>query len=291
MNDGFQFLLLCGITFLFLLGLFLVAGSEINEKSVEIGQQCELESDECAKSDVVSVESSAKICPLPSSVYGVHDIQYAESMNHTKQLYFHEVQTSQLVQCLRNMSWSKHTSKTDLLDSLTPKYTQPEHEFALVLFHGSSWCPFSQAFEFNYSMLASGINGNGCYVMSVEALEYYSLNSRFGVHGLPTLVLFFKGDEISRFRGQRTLERIISWIQNASGNVIQYRNVLSDDEKQLVKKYYEDRFKMLKSKDVYSNQRVTPRVIFACGIVLIANLYLLIKGVHWIFDKRRQNQT
>lgn len=53
-------------------------------------------------------------------------------------------------------------------------------------------------------------------LLKINTQSYPDLNERFGIRGIPTLIMFFGGNEIANQSGAMGLQDIVSWVRQNS---------------------------------------------------------------------------
>lgn len=84
----------------------------------------------------------------------------------------------------------------------------------VVLFYGGSWCSWSRAFWPVWTATAARFQS--VCMIALDAYEYPSLNTHFGIYGFPTILGFRDGKLLHRYSGDRSLEDFLSWIVNTT---------------------------------------------------------------------------
>lgn len=103
---------------------------------------------------------------------------------------------------------------TELVDLLTRAGAQ-RPAYVAVLFY-ADWCSFSQELHLLYSELASLFPALG--FASIDAYHHSALNSRMGVRGLPTIVVFASGiDPIAHWVGPVHENSLVTFVHTTTG--------------------------------------------------------------------------
>ncbi|XP_077999746.1 thioredoxin domain-containing protein 15-like [Glandiceps talaboti] len=108
----------------------------------------------------------------------------------------------------------KIINNTDLFQLLN-RTNSTEGPCSIVLFY-APWCRFS-------ANVAPHVNALGrayptLHVLAIDAIEFSSLNARFGTVAVPNLLLFHNGKPVARFnQSERTFEHFKAFIKNHTG--------------------------------------------------------------------------
>lgn len=85
---------------------------------------------------------------------------------------------------------------------------------ALVMYY-SPYCEFSVEMAPLYNMI--GRNYPDLAVLSVDAQESMSMSARYGIVGIPTVLLFYSGRAVAKFNRSRTVEDFALFIKDHTG--------------------------------------------------------------------------
>jgi len=108
------------------------------------------------------------------------------------------------------------------------------HSPFLVEFY-APWCGHCKSLEPEYEKAATALKAQGISIGKVDATQEEELASKSGVQGFPTLKVFKNGVYIQDYKGPRTAEGIISFLEGKKGSPV--TTVTSSDEvKQLLAK-------------------------------------------------------
>lgn len=99
---------------------------------------------------------------------------------------------------------AKHTFEVTTANFQT---TVLESALPVLVDFGADWCPPCKMLAPIVDQLAQKYT-DGLRVGAVDVDEYPELQQRFGVMGLPTLILFQQGEPVKRLTGYRPGERL-----------------------------------------------------------------------------------
>lgn len=85
---------------------------------------------------------------------------------------------------------------------------------AVVLFY-AKWCFFSARLAPIYN--AAGRAFSGIPILAIDAYTHNSLNTRYGIVGVPTIILFQESKPVARFNRTRTLKDLLEFIHESTG--------------------------------------------------------------------------
>jgi thioredoxin 1 len=99
--------------------------------------------------------------------------------------------------------------------NLTDKNFQNQTKNKVVLVDfWAAWCGPCRMMAPVLNEIAGELRGNS-FVGKVNVEQYQSLSQKFKVRGIPTMVLFKNGIEVSRFVGVKSKDYLIKQIQSA----------------------------------------------------------------------------
>ncbi len=113
----------------------------------------------------------------------------------------------------RKMKNVPDVAKSDKIKDLTDKNFQHQvkNDISLVDFW-ASWCVPCKMMAPVLNELADEV-GSGVQVCKVNVEQYQSLASKYGIRGIPTMLLFRDGKEINRFVGVKSKDFLLDHIQ------------------------------------------------------------------------------
>ncbi|KAA8497246.1 Thioredoxin domain-containing protein 15 [Porphyridium purpureum] len=212
------------------------------------------------------------------------DVDY-ESGEQPAQLYARVVNESRLLDILRASSALApvSTSVLEVGDERKPARSarSNSHEFVLVNFHATGWCRFSQAFESTYALLAASFPE--LCVLSIDAYHNAAFNSRFGAHAFPSVILFHAGEPLFRYRGNRTVDSLASWLRTRITDLSKHREPHLQVEEQ-VSRFYNLRAKARAQLDDAQQDRFWPFKLAAAIISVLGSLICSIRLARWCFE-------
>ncbi|CAB3987475.1 Prolyl 4-hydroxylase subunit alpha-1 [Paramuricea clavata] len=85
---------------------------------------------------------------------------------------------------------------------------------AVVLFY-AKWCYFSTSLAPMYN--AVGRAFSGIPILAIDAYTHNSLNTRYGIVGVPTIILFQESRPVARFNRSRTFKDLVEFIHQSTG--------------------------------------------------------------------------
>ncbi|XP_028405097.1 thioredoxin domain-containing protein 15-like [Dendronephthya gigantea] len=85
---------------------------------------------------------------------------------------------------------------------------------AVVLFY-AKWCYFSANLAPLYN--AVGRAFSGIPILAIDAYTHNSLNTRYGIVGVPTIILFQESRPVARFNRSRTYKDLVEFIHESTG--------------------------------------------------------------------------
>jgi len=103
------------------------------------------------------------------------------------------------------------------------------HSPFLVEFY-APWCGHCKSLEPEYEKAATALKAQGISIAKVDATQEEELASKSGIQGFPTLKVFKNGVYIQDYKGPRTAEGIISFLENKKSSPL--TTVTSADEVQ-----------------------------------------------------------
>ncbi len=108
-----------------------------------------------------------------------------------------------------------HDGVSDLstvsLETLSNKSPLP-----VVVDFWAPWCGPCRAFAPTFIEGAQSLKGKVVFA-KVDTQAHPSAGEKFGVRGIPTLIVFLRGKEISRISGALLLDEFLNWITQAVG--------------------------------------------------------------------------
>ncbi|XP_074594686.1 thioredoxin domain-containing protein bug [Brevipalpus obovatus] len=111
----------------------------------------------------------------------------------------------------------KLVNSSQLFDYLTNASSSQSNQSSchLILFY-YPWCPFSAQAAISYNAL--GALYPQIHVLALDAYEHNSINMRFGLVGIPTILFFHSGKMIAKFNHTEvTLENLNSFLKRITG--------------------------------------------------------------------------
>jgi protein disulfide isomerase len=117
----------------------------------------------------------------------------------------------------------------------------------LVEFY-APWCGHCKSLEPEYEKAATALKAKGISIAKVDATQEEELASRSGVQGFPTLKVFKNGMYIQDYKGPRTAEGIISFLEKKKGSPLttvssndEVKQILAQEKYGVVVGYFDDR--------------------------------------------------
>ncbi|KAK3722087.1 hypothetical protein QZH41_019842, partial [Actinostola sp. cb2023] len=82
---------------------------------------------------------------------------------------------------------------------------------AVVMFY-AQFCPFSASIAPQFN--AFGRAYNNTPILAIDAYKYSSMNARFGVVAVPTILIFHAGKPVLKFNHSKTLDDLRVFVKN-----------------------------------------------------------------------------
>ncbi|XP_068706369.1 thioredoxin domain-containing protein 15-like isoform X1 [Montipora foliosa] len=115
----------------------------------------------------------------------------------------------------------------ELLQQINSSENNETDPCAIVLFY-TNYCPFSAKLAPLYNAL--GRVYNNLPVLAIDAHKQHSLNTRFGVVAVPTILLFHSGKPVLKFNNTVTLDDLRDFVKNSTGVEGNYSVHVSEED-------------------------------------------------------------
>lgn len=79
------------------------------------------------------------------------------------------------------------------------------------------WCHHCVSFAQNVRTVAEKLAGKAA-VAQINTEENQAIASRFGVRGIPVIILLRNGKEVSQLAGKNSVEAVLTWFKNAQNS-------------------------------------------------------------------------